>query len=55
MNPNLPFHGRSLDTAVWVIENFGNTKVQEFYSDNISFNQWIEDCTQIVAAEVLNY
>lgn len=51
----LTYHGRTVEQARWVLESFATEEVREFYKDNISFNNWLEECHHIIEAERLNY
>jgi len=44
----LTFHGRTIEAARYVIENFGTPEMREFYKDNMSFNIWLEQCETIM-------
>lgn len=51
----MSYHGNSLDQAIWVLENFGTETFREYYRGNISYENWIEHCQNIIDAERLNY
>lgn len=51
----LSYHGKTLEQAIWVLKEFANEEVREFYKDNIGFNNWLDECRRIVEAERLNY
>jgi len=51
----LSYHGKNLEQAVWVLEYFGTPEKREFYKDNKGFNNWLDECRQVVEAERLNY
>jgi hypothetical protein len=52
---NLSYHGKTLEQAQWVLDYFGTPEKRELYKDNLSFQQWLEDCQTIVDARRLDY
>ena len=52
---NLSYHGRTVEQAQWVLNNFATPEVREFYKDNKSFNDWLEDTRAVIDAERLSY
>ena len=51
----LSYHGKSVDQAKWVLEYFGTPEKRELYKDNKSYQEWLDQCRQIVEAERLSY
>lgn len=52
---NLTYHGRTIEQAHWVLKYYATPEVREFYKNNLSFNQWLEDCRAVIEAERLSY
>jgi hypothetical protein len=55
MSFNMSYHGKTPEQARWVLENFATPEVREMHKNNRSFNEWLEQCHQILEAERLNY
>jgi len=51
----LSFHGKTVEQAEWVLSHFGTDEMREYYKDNKGFNDWLEDCRQVVVARRLDY
>lgn len=51
---NLTYHGKTYEQAKWVLEYFGTPETREMNKDNLSFNEWLDECRQIVEKEHLN-
>ena len=51
----LSYHGKNVDQARWVLETFGTPEKREYYKDNMSFQEWLEDSRNIIAARELDY
>ena len=51
----LSYHGKSVDQARWVLEIFGTPEKCEYYKGNKSFELWLEDCRNVIAARELDY
>ena len=52
---NLSYHGKTYEQAKWILEYFGTPEKRELYKDNLSYQEWIDDCRQIVEARRLDY
>ena len=52
---NLSYHGKTLEQARWVVEYFGTPEKREFYKDNESYQEWIEESRTIIESERLSY
>lgn len=51
----LTYHGKTLEQCLWVLEYFGTPEKRELYKDNLSYQEWIDECHQIVEARRLDY
>ena len=51
----MPYHGKTVEQARWVLENFATPEVRKMHKNNKSFNEWLEQCRQIVEARRLDY
>ena len=45
---SLSYHGKTVEQSQWVLDYFGTPEKQEFYHDNKSFIEWIEESKKIV-------
>lgn len=52
---NLSYHGKNIDQAQWVVEYFGTPEKREFYKDNKSYQEWVEDSRTVIESERLSY
>ena len=52
---NLSYHGRNVEQARWVLEYFGTPEKREFYKDNLSYQNWLDECHMVIEAERLSY
>ena len=52
---NLSYHGKTIDQSAWVLEYFGTPEKRELYKDNQSYQEWMDECRQIVEARRLDY
>ena len=52
---NLSYHGKNVDQARWVLEYFGTPEKREFYKGNKSYQEWLDECRQVLEAERLSY
>lgn len=52
---NLSYHGKTYEQAKWVVEYFGTPEKRELYKDNQSYQEWLDECHQIVEARRIDY
>jgi hypothetical protein len=52
---NLSYHGKTVEQAQWVLSYFGTEESREFYKDNKSFQQWLDECRQVIETRRLDY
>lgn len=52
---NLSYHGKTVEAARWVIDNYDTPEKREFYKDNETIRVWIEDSRNIIEARRLDY
>jgi len=51
----MTFHGKDPDQCKWVLEYFGTPEKLELYKDNKSYQEWLQQCRDILAARELDY
>jgi len=52
---NLSYHGKTVEQAQWVVDNYDTPEKREFYKDNKTIQAWIEDSRSIIEARRLDY
>ena len=51
----MSYHGKTYEQAKWVLEYFGTPEKCEQNKDNLSYQEWLDQCRQIVEARRLDY
>ena len=51
----LSYHGKTVEQCEWVLEYFGTPEKQELYKDNLSYQEWLQECRDVIAARRLDF